>query len=363
MELQEWIDLGVKNGVVTLSACEEMTFAEVYKKWFCMKLNVIKDQSCDRIECTWNKYYAGSAFVGRNVSALDEIDFSRFLTACIVEQGTVTQKEFRKIYQIANNVMVYAKDLRLGGAQLLDWEMIKSHIPDGKIVPGTRQEFAVSKPDIEKMMNLVLEHNIYPLKRSACLCLMLNFYLGLRVGELASLSWPDINREYNTIRVCKTETKSFERDREGNRCGAMVYRVVEDMKTVYSVREIPLLPEALYILEKLREHHTNRGYQSPYLAYDGEDVILVRSLDRTLRRLCLLCDVRYFSTHSIRKTVASMLHNSGMPTRYISDLLGHSEISTTERYYILSFRDNYRSLMGYMHQGLNYRLGSTQRAT
>lgn len=138
------------------------------------------------------------------------------------------------------------------------------------------------------------------------------------------------------VRICKTETKAYRRDENGERCGAMVYAVAEDVKTVYSVREIPLLPEAVYILEKLREHHDRCGYKNQYLAYDGRDTVRVRSLDRTLRKLCRYCDVKYFNTHMIRKTFATMLHESGMPTRYISDLMGHSDMVTTERNYILS---------------------------
>ena len=136
----------------------------------------------------------------------------------------------------------------------------------------------------------------------------------------------------------------------------MVYRVVEDTKTIYSVREIPLLPEAIYILQELRIHHDNCRYGNQYLAYDGKDTILVRSLDRTLRKLCQYCSVNYFNTHMIRKTFATMLHASGMPTRYISDLLGHSEMVTTERNYILTYKDNYNTLLGYMHKGLNFNL-------
>lgn len=62
----------------------------------------------------------------------------------------------------------------------------------------------------------------------------------------------------------------------------MVYRVVEDTKTIYSIREIPPLPEAVYILQELRAHHDACRYDNPYLAYDGRRTILVRSLDRTL---------------------------------------------------------------------------------
>lgn len=328
----------------------------MYQQWFLMKLKEIRDQSCDRIECTYNKYYAGTGFIETNVSRIDESLIVRFLSSALISSGSVTLKEFRKIYQIVNNVMVYAKDLGIGGARLLDWELIKRYIPDDRISSAGHQEFAIPKSDIEKMMDLVINQKIYPVKQSGCLCLMLNFFLGLRVGELASLTWRDIDYDRKVIRIYKTEIKAFSRDESGKRNGAMVYRVVEDTKTFYSVREVPLLPEALFILDKLKAHHERCGYTNGYLAYDGNDCVLVRSLDRTLRRLCVLCDVNYFNTHAIRKTFATMLHASGMPTRFVSDLLGHSEIRTTEKNYILTYQDNFNTLRGYMRKGLGFEL-------
>ena len=356
MDLSEWIDIGMRSGAVKPQEIEEKTFEEIYKQWFLMKINVIKAQSCDRIEVTYNRYYAGSWFVKQNVSALDEAAVIRFLTGVIVGWGNITAKEFARIYQIVNNVLVYARFLELGGVRLFDWDMIKRYVPEGKIVQDLHKDFAVPKADIERLLHLVIERDVYPRKRSACLCLVMNFFLGLRVGELASLTWQDVDMGSKVIRICKTETKAYKRDENGERCGTMVYQVVEDVKTVYSVREIPLLPEVIYILEKLQEHHARCGYKSQYLAYDGRDTILVRSLDRTLRKLCRYCDVKYFNTHMIRKTFATMLHESGMPTRYISDLLGHSEMVTTERNYILSYRDSYNTLLGYMHKGLDFRM-------
>ena len=356
MNLDEWIDIGISNGVVNMPEIEEKTFEEIYKQWFLMKINVIKAQSCDRIEVTYNRYYAGSWFVEQNVSALDEAAVIRFLTGVIVGWGNITSKEFARIYQVVNNVLVYARFLELGGVRLFDWEMIRRYVPEGRLVKDPHKDFAVPRADIERLLHEVVEQDIYPVTRSACLCPVMNFYLGLRVGELASLTWQDVDLESRVIRVCRTETKAYRRDENGERCGAMVYSVVEDVKTVYSVREVPLLPEVVCILEKLQAHHARCGYKSQYLAYDGRDTVLVRSLDRTLRKLCQYCDVKYFSTHMIRKTFATMLHGSGMPTRYISDLMGHSDMVTTERNYILSYRDNYNALLGYMHKGLDFRL-------
>lgn len=356
MNVNEWINLGYSSGAITQSGADEVSFQEVYKQWFRMKLNVIKAQSCDRIEVTYNRYYSGNWIENYSITSLDENTIIRFLTEIVIGCGNITSKEFRRIFQIVNNVMVYAKDLNLGGARLLDWEMIRRYIPDGKIVSDFHQDFAVSKTDVEKLLDMVVVKNIYPLKRSASLCLVLNFFLGLRVGELASLNWKDIDLQRNVVRIYKTASKFYNRDEEGRRAGPMVYRVVEDTKTIYSVREIPLLPEAVYILQLLREHHDNCKYDNQNLAYDGKGTVLVRSLDRTLRKLCHFCEINYFNTHMIRKTFATMLHASGMPTRYISDLLGHSEMITTEKNYILTYKDNYHTLLAFMQQGLDFKL-------
>ena len=348
MTPDEWLRIGVSSGAVKMPETEEKTFEELYKLWFKMKMNVIRAQSCDRIEVTYNRYYAGSPLVMQHVSVLDENAFIRFLTEIIAGRGNITAKEFARIFQIANNVMSYARCLNLGGARLLDWEMVRRYVPEGKLVPELHQDFAVPKADVEKLLELVIVHDIYPAKRSA--------FLGLRVGELASLTWKDVDWKRKAVRICKTETKAYRRDENGDRAGAMVYQVVEETKTVFSVREVPLLPEAVYILEQLRLHHDRCGYQGRCLAYDGKSTILVRSLDRTLRKLCQYCNIRYFNTHMIRKTFATMLHASGMPTRYISDLLGHSDMVTTEKNYILTYRDNYDTLLDCMKQGLDFKL-------
>ena len=34
MNLDEWIDLGISNGVVSVPEIEEKTFEEIYRQWF-----------------------------------------------------------------------------------------------------------------------------------------------------------------------------------------------------------------------------------------------------------------------------------------------------------------------------------------
>lgn len=326
---------------------------DAYKEWFLTKTKCIKKQSADRIEVTYNRYYANNPIIEKCISKITEKDIIAFLTDAVLKNGQMSYKEFARLFQIINNTMVYMRDINKGGAKLIDWNAIKRNIPQGSLSQTAKQEYAVPDIHVTKLMKLVLD-KVYYEKQSACLCLCMNFYLGLRIGELAALSFRDFDFATNTLRVTKTESKFYNRDENGEKIGAMSYHVTNDLKTQNAVREIPILPEVKYLYEEIKKHHDNCKYDSPYLAYDGKDTILVRSLDRTLRRLCTLCDVDYFNSHEIRKTFASRLHHSGVPTRVISDLMGHSEIKTTENNYILPYANNHDTVYQYMKQSLTY---------
>lgn len=339
MTKNEWIEIGMDKGIIDEVCFEPVPFSVVFRKWFLMKMNIIKPQSLDRIECTYNRYYHNSNLEISPVHEITENVVIRFLNDTITAMGSITEKEFGRLFQIVNNVMVFALDLKIGGAKLLNWSLIKRYIDTGKIHTDKTKEYAISDLDKSKLFKAVLQDNVYPEKRSACLCLLLNFFLGLRVGELAGLTFSDFDLDKKVVRIYKTESKYYERDAEGNRCGSLVYRVQEDVKTVYSVREIPLTAAAASIYKLIFEHHNSMNYDSCYLAYDGTDAILSRSLDRTLQRLCSLTGIKKFNTHRIRKTFASDLHRGGVSTRTITDLLGHSEMSTTEHCYILGYNN------------------------
>ena len=353
MTKSEWLAIGYQNGIIDLEDYTEITLKDAYREWFLTKTKCIKKQSADRIEVTYNRYYADSPLIEKCISKITEKDIIEFLTTAVLKNGHMSYKEFARLFQIINNTLVYMRDINKGGAKLIDWNAIKRNIPQGNLCQTTKQEYAVPDINVTNITKMVL-NKVYFEKQSACLCLCMNFYLGLRIGELAALSFRDFDFTTNTIRVTKTESKFYNRNENGEKIGAMSYHVTDSLKTENAVRIIPILPEVKYFYEEIKKHHDNCKYVSPYLAYDGKDTILVRSLDRTLRRLCVLCDVDYFNSHEIRKTFASRLHHNGVPTRVISDLMGHSEIKTTENNYILPYADDYEKVYQYMKQSLTY---------
>lgn len=351
MTKEAWIEEGYKLGIIKeVDIDEQVSFETAYRGWFKMKINRIRPQSVDRIEVTYRKYYAYTDFAKMPVHLLDEVTIYTFLNKILLERGNITKKEYGRIYQIVNNVMQYAYDLNMGYCYAVNWSTVKRYIALENIISTTTVQIAITKVQREQFARAVLIDKVYSEKRSATLVLLLNFYLGLRIGELASLRWKDINWQEKYIYVHTSEVKSYDRDENGERVGVIKYHVQEEPKTEKSKRPLPLVNESIYILSVLKQWHEQQGYESEFLAYDGGDWILTRSLEWALRRLCILCDIPLFGSHRLRKTFSTVLHNNGVPTKVISDLLGHAEMRTTENNYILTAPESFEEVREVMQQ-------------
>lgn len=335
MNIDEWISIGYKNGIINdfdTNNDFSMSFCDVYKLWISSKIGKIRPQSIDRIEVTYNKYYRDS-FLG----ALNPLTIDTDIIIKFFRQYEVNRKEYSRIRQILFGVFDYLviNDYSINS---INWKKVENFIDFCKTIK--KKQIAVSRCDVDRLFSCVVEEKVHFKKQSGCLLLLLNFSLGLRIGELAVLTWDCVDFSRRLIYVNKSAVKYYCRNSDGDRISSMKYDI-SLTKTDNGIRCVPLSDRAIYILRLLVQHHENMGYKSKFLAYDGQDVVFVRSLDRTLRRLCKLCKVEYFESHRIRKTFASNLHDAGISTKKISFLLGHSDIVVTQKNYIL---DTFESL-------------------
>ncbi len=134
--------------------------------------------------------------------------------------------------------------------------------------------------------------------------LELLYATGLRVSELAGLDLDDIDRSQQTVRVLGKGRKE---------------RIVP-----YGRRAASAL--AAYL-------ETRGGAAGPLLPNRRGGRLTVRSLHTIVRRSAALTGItRRVSPHTLRHTFATHLLDAGADLRVIQELLGHSRLSTTQRY-------------------------------
>ena len=134
--------------------------------------------------------------------------------------------------------------------------------------------------------------------------LELLYATGLRVSELAGLDLDDVDRAIRTVRVLGKGRKE---------------RIVP-----YGSRA----PGALAAYLEGRG-----GGAGPLFANPRGGRLTVRSLYTIVRRSAVSTGItRRVSPHTLRHTFATHLLNAGADLRVIQELLGHSRLSTTQRY-------------------------------
>jgi len=140
--------------------------------------------------------------------------------------------------------------------------------------------------------------------RTACLVIKWLLYTACRKGEALQLRWSDINRDNNTWTIQAASAKSKKR------------------------RVVPLSSSALAILDEIAPGNT-----SEWVFLNSRNGQRLMSLEKCwfrIKRVAQLPDDVVL--HTMRHMGASMALASGADLATVRDLLGHADISTTEKY-------------------------------
>lgn len=315
------------------TSIRQMTLQGLFSEWLPYK-ECITDSSntIRRHEQHWNKYFA--KWSDRLVSSFDKLELQKQCNL-LVKEYNMSSKEWQNVKTILSGMFQYAYDKKY---------IEFNHMNDVKITvkfrqvnkkSGTSETFQTTERDV--LMHY-FDYEYALTGDSVYLALKLDFYLGLRVGELSTLKWCDII-SLKDLHICREEVKRSERTEHG---WNDVFEVVAHTKT-HTDRVVPLAPPAIALLNELR-------FKSDTISDDGyifvRDGIRItsRQITYALEKACEKNNIPIKRTHKIRKTVASSLNAHGVPTDAIREMLGHSNLETTMGYIYnpLSERETYQ---------------------
>lgn len=156
--------------------------------------------------------------------------------------------------------------------------------------------------------------------------IILSFYTGIRLGELCSLKWGDIDMEAGTLSIVRTVSriKHFE---EGENKTSLQVGAPKSRK---SLRKMPL-PD--FLLKMSEERGISHASPDHYIFSDGDTPLDPRCFQKFYKKLLKEAHVQDRKFHAIRHTFATRALELGVDVKTISELLGHSSVSITLNVY------------------------------
>lgn len=168
----------------------------------------------------------------------------------------------------------------------------------------------LEEPDLKKVLNYIEDH---PLDE-ANFAIYTALLSGMRIGELQSLTYADIDTKNQTIHITKSRTN---------------VRPFEYLtpKTKTSIRTIKM-PDRFFT--QLNRYKTELPHTDEHFLGDDYNQVY---FSRQLKKLLETVHASNITFHGLRHTHASYLINNGIDVAYVSERLGHSNVSTTQKIY------------------------------
>lgn len=171
------------------------------------------------------------------------------------------------------------------------------------------------------------------------IAIMLN--TGMRYGEVAALTWNDIDYEENVIHVTKTISRT-----KKDYCA-----VGSSTKTPAGVRDIPMLGNTREILKEFKAKSELLPFPNTtiFTTVTGK-IVDNMSVNRAIEETLLSLDdqgqhINHFSSHALRDTFATRCIESGMNPKTLQKILGHSSIDMTMNLYAHVMKDTMQEEM------------------
>ncbi len=156
--------------------------------------------------------------------------------------------------------------------------------------------------------------------------LLICLYTGIRIGEVCSLKWSDVDFGAGTIRIRRTVHRIYMAD-EGIRRSELT---IDSPKTAESCRDIPITGELASVLHEYAGSVSLDLFVISGRSHPTEPQTMRNHFKRVATTLGL--SMRRF--HGLRHTFATRCVESRCDYKTLSSILGHSNVSTTLNLYV-----------------------------
>ena len=320
-KLEEYA-LAYKLPEIHLTRSADVRFSYILTLW--LKTNEIRIKGS-----TLNKYH----YMIQNhiIPELGELDINHITAVTInnflskkLSEGSKSNEKLSPSY-VKTMAIIIESAIRLAVAEGM-CDPLKSSIYK-PTVPKSRVSTlsATYLKRLEKMLTTE--------KNGTSLGTLIALHTGMRIGEICALSWSDVDLANKVIHVQHTVSR-VKNSSESN----STKLILDSPKTPSSNRIIPISSVLAPILEQAFKYK-----ESDYVISDNASFVGTRTFDYRYRQMLIRNNFAVANFHTIRHTFASRCVEAGMDVKTLSEILGHSSVSTTLNTYVHSSMRNKRA--------------------
>lgn len=291
---------------------------EVFDQWINDKLRYgeIQKQSYDRYLTDFKRFFYGTKIYNIKFKYITEDVLEEFIKSTIHDKE-LTAKMWSGCRTLLNGMFKYAKKKGYTDISITsfmgDLDISKKAF---KRRVFTDEESVFTDEEV-KMIDAYINSRDPSI---AGYGILLMFETGLRVGEISTIKWEDIND--GILNINKREIHYKEN-------GKYIYEVVDEAKTDAGTRKVILSKHAQALLKRIRLLNPF----GEYVFMRNGTRIRGNYFSKRLTYICKIIEINPRSGHKARKTYATKLIDAGLNDNLIISQMGHTDIETTRKHY------------------------------
>lgn len=308
-----------------------LQFQTLYYEWLNFKRLEVAEATIERIHNSYKRYYESQPINKVSITNISYLYIKEFILST-VKQYDMNYKAYCNFTLVLRGVLQYAIDKQLITTNpMTNFHIGKNVLRSPDVKNKKKEVFSIEE---RKMIeNAIWKSYKQNPVSTVPLAVLLDFYTGLRSGELTALTWDDITGDI--LHVHRTETSYSTINPDGTK-GNVIYTIKESPKSSAGFRDIILIPKALEVLKEIYRFNQSHGWDSKYIFLVDNHRIIRKRLDTQIRKCCNQLGIRQRSMHKIRKYYISSLKLANIEDDEIRRLAGHKDITTTLNSYCFS---------------------------
>lgn len=294
------------------------TFDDAYLHWRSIQDTLVSPNSAIKYNTDYKRYFNQTEFSKKNIEKITEEDIKVFIVKTVKDK-MLCKKACKTLFGYIRNTINSARINKLiyeNPMEFLESKQFYKYCIDK---PKTQENRVVSDSDMKLLYQRFLDDYKKHPQYIPTYAVHLATLTGMRVGEIAALSWDCIMESYiiiNKSEKYNRQTKKYYIDKTKNG----------------KTRIFPLTDEIKTLIDMVKKVEMKNGYICEWVFANENGRVHAPTISSCSKNKCRQVGIDEKGIHAFRRTINSKLRCEGVSATIAASLLGHTE-EVNEQYY------------------------------